>query len=148
MQYLTRTFNGQINGSNELLPGVYLGGTVLFLLAKWEEAETNWVHPTRLGIFRWFKFTLKPPYTVAHGNLLLAIWDTSHWTSFVKFGLKTAWDISYDILWLILKYINFWRLQGRSSNLSKKDAFRKLIFSRWRSDKALMRLGGFRWADT
>ena len=41
-------------------------------------------------LFRWFKFALKPPYTVAHGNLLSAIWDTSHWTSFVKFGLKTA----------------------------------------------------------
>ena len=41
-------------------------------------------------IFRWFKFTLKPPYTITHGNLLSAIWDTSHWTSFVKFGLKTA----------------------------------------------------------
>ena len=44
----------------------------------------------KLSIIRWFKFTLKPPYTVASGNLLLAIWDTSHWTSFVKFGLKTA----------------------------------------------------------
>ena len=44
----------------------------------------------KLSIFRWFKFTLKPPYTVASGNLLSAIWDTSHWTSFVKFGLKTA----------------------------------------------------------
>ena len=43
-----------------------------------------------LSIFRWFKFTLKPSYTVVHGNLLSAIWDTSHWTSFVKFGLKTA----------------------------------------------------------
>ena len=41
-------------------------------------------------IFRWFKFTLKPPYTVVSGNLSSAIWDTSHWTSFVKFGLKTA----------------------------------------------------------
>ena len=41
-------------------------------------------------VFRWFKFTLKPPYTVAHGNFSSAIWDTSHWTSFVKFGLKTA----------------------------------------------------------
>ena len=41
-------------------------------------------------LFRWFKFTLKPPYTIASGNLLLAIWDTSHWTSFVKLGLKTA----------------------------------------------------------
>ena len=97
-------------------------------------------------IFRWFKFTLKPPYTVASGNLLSAIWDTSHWTSFVKFGLKTAWDISYDILLPILKYVNFWWLQGHSSNLSKKDAFRKSIFSQWRSDKALMRLGNFRWA--
>ena len=76
-------------------------------------------------IFRWFKFTLKPPYTITHGNLLLAIWDTSHWTSFVKFELKTAWDISYDILWPILKYVNFWWLQGCSSNLPKKDAFRK-----------------------
>ena len=28
-------------------------------------------------IVRWFKFTLKQPYTVAHGNLLSAIWDTS-----------------------------------------------------------------------
>ena len=55
-------------------------------------------------------------------------------------------ETSHDILWPILKYVNFWRLQGRSSNLSQKDAFRKLIFSRWRSDKASMRLGGFRWA--
>ena len=43
-----------------------------------------------IPVFRWFKFTLKPPYTVAHGNFLSAIWGTSHWTSFVKFGLKTA----------------------------------------------------------
>ena len=51
-------------------------------------------HVTMFGIFlqhiRWFKFTLKPPYTVVSGNLLSAIWDVSHWTSFVKFGLKTA----------------------------------------------------------
>ena len=79
-------------------------------------------------VFRWFKFTLKPPYTIMHGNFLSTIWDTSHWTSFVKFRLKTAWDISYDILWPILKDVNFWWLQGCLSNLSKKDAFRKLIF--------------------
>ena len=42
------------------------------------------------SVFRWFKFTLKPPYTVAIGNFFLAIWDTSHWNFFVKFGLKTA----------------------------------------------------------
>ena len=44
----------------------------------------------RLLVFRWFKFALKPPYTIAHGNLLLAIWDISRWSSFVQFGLNTA----------------------------------------------------------
>ena len=28
-------------------------------------------------VFRWFKFTLKPPYSIGHDNLRLAIWDTS-----------------------------------------------------------------------
>ena len=52
------------------------------------------INPLQLKLFRWFKFTLKPPYTVAHGNFFSAIWNTSHWHFFVKFGLKTAWDIS------------------------------------------------------
>ena len=30
-----------------------------------------------LEVFRWFKFTLKPPYSIAYGKLRLAIWDTS-----------------------------------------------------------------------
>ena len=47
-------------------------------------------------IFRWFKFTLKPPNSMAIGNFFSAIWDTSHWKFFVKFGLKTPYDISYD----------------------------------------------------
>ena len=112
---------------------------------RWYGENLHGTTRFRIGgiiFIRWFKFTLKPPYTVASWNLLSAIWDTSHWTSFVKFGLKTAWDISYDILWPILKYVNFWRLQGCSSNLSKKDAFRKSIFSPWRSDEALTKLGG------
>ena len=29
--------------------------------------------------FRWFKFTLKPPNSMACGNFFLAICDTSHW---------------------------------------------------------------------
>ena len=41
-------------------------------------------------VFRWFKFTLKPPYRIAISNFFLAIWDTSHWNFLVKFGLKTA----------------------------------------------------------
>ena len=44
--------------------------------------------------FRWFKFTLKPPYSIACGKLQLAIWDTSFWTFWLKFGHKTPWDIS------------------------------------------------------
>ena len=39
-------------------------------------------------LFRWFKFTLKPPYSIAHGKLQLAIWDTSFWTFWLKFGHK------------------------------------------------------------
>ena len=79
-------------------------------------------------LFRWFRFTLKPPYTIAHGHLLSTIWDTSHWTFFVKFGLKTAWDISYDISWLILKYVNFWLLQGLLSILGKIGCLQKINF--------------------
>ena len=31
-------------------------------------------------VVRWFKFTLKPPYSIACGKLRLAIWDTSFYT--------------------------------------------------------------------
>ena len=41
-------------------------------------------------VFRWFKFTLKPPYRIVNGNFFSAIWDTSHWNFLVKFGVKTA----------------------------------------------------------
>ena len=36
--------------------------------------------------FRWFKFTLKPPNRITGDKLRLAIWDTSFWTFWVKFG--------------------------------------------------------------
>ena len=41
--------HGQINGSNEMMLGTPLGGTVLFLPVRWEEAETIYRHPTLLG---------------------------------------------------------------------------------------------------
>ena len=63
-------------------------------------------------VFRWFKFTLKPPYSIMIGNIFLAIWNTFHRNIFVKFGLKTPYDISLDPFWSILKYVNFWHLQG------------------------------------
>ena len=50
--------------------------------------------PKSSTLFRWFKFTLKPPYSIAHDNLRLAIWDTSFWTFWLKFGHKGPWDIS------------------------------------------------------
>ena len=31
-------------------------------------------------LFRWFKCTLKPPYSITCGKLWMAIWDTSFWT--------------------------------------------------------------------
>ena len=79
-----------------------------------------------IGIFRWFKFTLKPPYRIAIGNFFSAIWDTSHWNFLVKFGLKTAWDMSYDILLSLLKFVNFWRLQGHLSILAKIGCLQKI----------------------
>ena len=45
-------------------------------------------------LFRWFKFTLKPPYSITHGKLRFAIWDTSFWTFWLKFGHKGPLEIS------------------------------------------------------
>ena len=39
-------------------------------------------HTISKCVFRWFKFTLKPPYRTMRGKLQLAIWDTSFWTFF------------------------------------------------------------------
>ena len=47
---ITRISYRQINGSNDVMLCVPLGGTVLCLPIKWLKAKTNWVHPGRLGI--------------------------------------------------------------------------------------------------
>ena len=39
-------------------------------------------------IIRWFKCKLKPPNRITHDKLQLAIWDTSFWTFWLKFGHK------------------------------------------------------------
>ena len=44
-------------------------------------------------LFRWFKFTLKPPNRITGEKLRLAIWDTFFWTFLVKFGHNGPWDI-------------------------------------------------------
>ena len=48
----------------------------------------EYMHTSTCTIFRWFKFTLKPPYRITCGKLRLAIWDTSFWTFWLKFGHK------------------------------------------------------------
>ena len=70
---------------------------IKFLLFPTLKTEKFLLFPTlgsKFLLFRWFKFTLKPPYTVAHENLLSLIWDASHRNFFLKFGLKTAYDMS------------------------------------------------------
>ena len=61
---------------------------------KLKKIKSPWKANQGVTFFRWFKFTLKPPYRIMIGNFFWPIWDTSHWHFFVKFGLKTAWDIS------------------------------------------------------
>ena len=97
-------------------------------------------------VFRWFKFTLKPPYTITHGNLLMAIWDTSHWTSFANLDsrqLKTSPMTSYDQFWNMSTFGDSRAIQVICQ---KKMPSENRFFSQWRSDKASMRLGDFRWA--
>ena len=48
----------------------------------------SWSWKCDCTFIRWFKFTLKPPYSIAHDKLRLAIWDTSFWTFWLKFGHK------------------------------------------------------------
>ena len=87
-----------LDGFYQIIHVYFLDQIVKRLISQIENMHsTEKVSPQRvkvifsvISIFRWFKFTLKPPYTITHGNFLSAIWGTSHWTSFVKFGLKTA----------------------------------------------------------
>ena len=66
--------------------------TAIFLtqnvFAQGPYSRTISINTHILVIFRWFKFTLKPPYSIAHDKLRLAIWDTSFWTFWLKFGHK------------------------------------------------------------
>ena len=85
-------------------------------------------------LFRRFKFTLKPPYSITCSKLQLAIWDTSFQTFLLKFGHNGPWDISQDLFWSFLKYVNFWWFQGHLSTFQKMGGLRKSKFSRWRSN--------------
>ena len=78
-----------------ILPGVSEWSSLAFhfLLVLLEELPR-----CVLLVFRWFKFTLKPPYSGAHEHSLLAIWDTSHWnflSNLVSGQLETSLMTSY-----------------------------------------------------
>ena len=79
----------------------------------------NKVFRCHVPIFRWFKFTLKPPNRIMNGKLRLAIWDTSFWTFWVKFGHNGPWDTSLDLFWSFWTYVTFWRFQGHLSIFKK-----------------------------
>ena len=51
----------------------------------------------------------------------------------------TGLDISYDILWLILKYVNFWLLQG---HLSKILGLHKINFFSMKEQQSFDEAGG------
>ena len=54
--------------------------------------------------FRWFKFTLKPPYTIVIGNFFSSIWDTSHWNFLSNLDsryLETSPRTLLDQFWLM-----------------------------------------------
>ena len=115
-----------------------------FWAINWHRCVTIWKLKCRFLVFRWFKFTLKPPYRIAISNFFSAIWDTSHWNFLVKFGLKTAWDMSYDILLSLLKCVNFWRLQGRSSILAKIGCLQKIKVFLMKEQQGFDATWGFR----
>ena len=57
------------------------------LTPGFEAPKLSFIVPSLIFlVFRGFKFTLKPPNSIACGKLRLAIWDTSFWTFWVKFG--------------------------------------------------------------
>ena len=79
----SNTFRYQCNKRNCRRKGVK--NTVTLRANTWfNEARIS----IRKSLFRWFKFTLKPPYSIALDNLRFAIWDTSFWTFWLKFGHK------------------------------------------------------------
>ena len=64
----------------------------------WKGCNALWTVEMVSSLFRWFKCKLKCklklPNSMAIENFFLVIWDTFHWNFFVKFGLKTPYDIS------------------------------------------------------
>ena len=64
----------------------WVGGWLSGCVGQWVGSGQITNYQINLDLIR--IFTLKPPYSIAHGKLRLAIWDTSFWTFWLKFGHK------------------------------------------------------------
>ena len=81
-------------------------------------------------LFRCFKFTLKPPYSIGHGKFWLAILDIFYqiWT---QENLRHILGPNSGPFWNVSL---FWQFQCCLSTFQKMSALRKSKFSQWRSN--------------
>ena len=79
-----------------------------------------------LDLFRWFKFTLKPPYSIAHGKLRLAIWETSFWTFFAQIWTQGTSRHILEPIMVIFKICQFLTIPGPFEYFSEKGCPQKI----------------------
>ena len=123
---------------------------IKFLLFPTLKTEKFLLFPTlgsKFLLFRWFKFTLKPPYTVGHEKLLSLIWDTSQGIFFSNLDSRQLMTCPRTLFGQIWNMSLFGDSRAVRVLMPKYRGLRKSIFSRWRSGDSFLRLGGFRWAD-
>ena len=99
--------------------------------AKWSNCWLlPWKNLVNFSFIRWFKFTLKPPYSIMHSKLRLAIWDTSFWTFWLKFGQQgTLRHILWPIL-VIFEICQFLTISGPFEYFSENGWSQKIkVFS-------------------
>ena len=77
------------------------------------QIELNYLDLVKMySIFRWFKFTLEPPYNIACGKLQLAIWDTFFWTFFGQIWTQGALRHILGPILVIFKICKFLMIPG------------------------------------
>ena len=93
-------------------------------LGDW--TETN----TVLQLFRWFKFTLKPPYSIAHDKLQLAVWDTSFWTFLAQIWTQRTLRHILGSILVIFEICQFLTIPGPFEYFSENGWSQKIkVFS-------------------
>ena len=81
-----------------------------------------------LQIFRWFKFTLKPPYSIMCGKLQLAIWDTSFWTFFGQIWTQGILRHILGPILVIFEICQFLTIPGPFEYFSENGWSQKIAF--------------------